>query len=113
MFKDAIGREWQLATAQVDFNMPERFKLSYVDKDGIHKTPVMIHRALLGSMERFIGILLEHYAGDLPLWLNPQHVKILPISEKFHGYCYDLKSKLDNAGIITEIDARNEKIGKK
>ena len=110
---DCLKRSWQCGTVQLDFSMPERFNLEYTASTGERKRPVMIHRALLGSMERFIGILLEHYAGDLPLWLTPQYPRILPISDKFISYCNTLKNKFENAGISTEIDTRNEKIGKK
>ena len=86
MFKDALGRETQLATIQLDFAMPKRFGLSYTDKDGSDKNPVMIHRAILGSFERFMMLLIEHFAGAFPLWLAPEQVRVIPISDKFTGY---------------------------
>lgn len=110
---DALGRAWQLSTIQVDFNLPERFKMTYTDKDGKDKTPFMIHRALLGSLERFIGVLLEYHKGELPLWLNPLQVKILPISDKFIKYADKIKRELDENNILSSIDIRTESIGKK
>ncbi len=110
---DSLKRSWQCGTIQLDFSMPERFELEYTDADGGKKRPVMIHRALLGSFERFIGIMLENCAGDLPLWLNPVHGRVLPISEKFVDYATDVQNQLFKAGLYIEIDARNEKIGKK
>jgi threonyl-tRNA synthetase len=109
--KDAIGRTWQCGTVQCDFSMPARFELEYVGADGNRHTPVMIHRALLGSMERFIGILIEHYAGDLPLWLSPEQIRILPITDKAGDYCQRVLAELDAAGIRASIDHRNEKLG--
>ncbi len=111
--KDSIGRSWQCGTIQLDFSMPERFNAEYTGEDGKKHKPIMIHRAILGSLERFIGIVLENYAGDLPLWLNPVQVKILPISKKFLDYCKDLQSMLLNQDIKVEIDSRDEKIGRK
>ncbi|KYP14841.1 threonine--tRNA ligase [Flavihumibacter sp. CACIAM 22H1] len=108
-----IGREFTLATNQVDFSQGRSFKLSYTTADNNHDTPLIIHRAPLGTHERFIGFLLEHYAGKLPLWLSPQQVKILPISDKFMEYAQSVKNKLKAAGIRVSIDDRNEKIGKK
>ncbi|MBF0431823.1 MAG: threonine--tRNA ligase, partial [Fibrobacteria bacterium] len=110
---DCLERSWQCGTIQLDFSMPERFELEYTDEDSTKKRPVMIHRALLGSMERFIGIMLENYAGDLPLWLNPVHGRILPISEKFNGYGKKIQQQFTAIGLQVELDERNEKIGKK
>lgn len=111
--RDAIGRTWQCGTIQLDFQMPERFELTYVDEDGEKKQPVMSHRALMGSMERFFGILVEHFAGRFPLWLAPVQVKVLPISEKFQDYAIKVTEELKANGIRAEFDERNEKIGKK
>lgn len=110
---DAIGRQWQCATVQLDFQMPERFKLTYVERDGSHKQPVMIHRAILGSLERFIGIIVEHFAGAFPLWLAPEQVRIIPVSDEHIGYAGQVKQTLLEAGLRVEIDGRNEKIGYK
>ncbi|MFP4013293.1 MAG: threonine--tRNA ligase [Chitinispirillaceae bacterium] len=111
--KDVLKRSWQCGTIQLDFSMPERFDLEYTDADGEKKRPVMIHRALLGSMERFIGILLEHYGGALPLWLSPVQCRILPISEKYTEYAEELRKKALEGGIRVELDDRNEKVGYK
>jgi threonyl-tRNA synthetase len=108
-----MGREWQCSTIQFDFNLPERFNLTYVDSTGTEKQPYMIHRALLGSIERFMGVLIENYAGDFPLWLAPQQVVILPVSQKFMDYAVKVRDALVAEGIRVEIDARDEKIGKK
>ncbi len=113
MVKDAIGRSWQLGTIQVDYSLPERFNLEYIDADNTRKRPVMIHRAPFGSLERFIAVLTEHCAGKFPLWLAPVQVKILPISEKFAEYATNILKTLKKADIRAEIDDRNEKIGKK
>ena len=113
ILRDAIGRKWQLGTIQVDYNLPERFDLTYIGEDNTKHRPVMIHRAPFGSMERFIALLIEHCAGKFPLWLAPVQVKILPISEKFLSYAENVLNKLKNADIRVEIDDRNEKIGKK
>lgn len=113
MAVDAIGREWQISTVQLDFNMPSRFKLTYTDKDGIDKTPVMIHRALTGSPDRFMGILIEHYAGAFPLWLSPVQVKVLPISEKHLEYATSIADKLKAQNTRTELDTSDESLGKK
>jgi threonyl-tRNA synthetase len=113
MVKDALGRSWQLGTIQVDYNLPERFELEYVDADNSRKRPVMIHRAPFGSMERFIAVLLEHCAGNLPLWLAPEQVKVLPISDKFGDYANEVAQQLRRAGFRASVDDRNEKIGKK
>ncbi|NTU68439.1 MAG: threonine--tRNA ligase [Chlorobiaceae bacterium] len=111
--RDAIGRKWQLGTVQVDYVMPERFDLSYIGSDGQKHRPVVIHRAPFGSMERFIGVLIEHTAGNFPLWLAPVQVTVLPIAEDVHDYARDVYAKLQSAGIRAEIDLRSEKIGKK
>ncbi len=113
MVKDAIGRKWQLGTIQVDYNLPERFELEYVGSDNQKHRPVMIHRAPFGSLERFIGILIEHCAGDFPLWLSPDQISILPISEKYNDYCEKVLKYLNNHDIRGFVDDRNEKIGKK
>ncbi len=113
MVRDAIGRRWQLGTIQVDYNLPERFELEYVDSDNTRKRPVMIHRAPFGSMERFIAVLLEHCAGKLPLWLAPLQVKVLPISDKYNEYAEKVVAILKEADIRAEVDDRNEKIGRK
>lgn len=113
MVKDAIGRRWQLGTIQVDYNLPQRFKLEYTDEDNTKKTPVMIHRAPFGSMERFCAVLIEHTAGHFPLWLTPDQVAILPISEKYNDYAKKVCRYLDNQGVRASVDSRNEKIGRK
>ncbi|KXB82429.1 threonine--tRNA ligase [Prevotella sp. DNF00663] len=113
MVKDAIGRRWQLGTIQVDYNLPERFKLEYTDDDNTKKTPVMIHRAPFGSLERFSAVLIEHTAGHFPLWLTPDQVAILPISEKYNDYAKKVAKYLDGQGVRATIDDRNEKIGRK
>ena len=113
MVKDAIGRKWQLGTIQVDYNLPERFKLEYTAEDNSKKTPVMIHRAPFGSLERFTAVLIEHTAGHFPLWLAPDQVAILPISEKFNDYAKKVRDYLDSANVRSYIDDRNEKIGRK
>ena len=113
MVKDAIGRQWQLGTIQVDYNLPERFELEYIDADGSRKRPVMIHRAPFGSIERFTAVVLEHTAGHLPLWLAPDQVKILPISEKYADYAEKVCELLKNSEIRASVDARNETLGKR
>ncbi len=113
MVKDAIGRRWQLGTIQVDYNLPERFKLEYTAEDNSKKTPVMIHRAPFGSLERFTAVLIEHTAGHFPLWLTPDQVAILPISEKFNDYAQKVRQYLDKQGVRAIVDDRNEKIGRK
>ena len=113
MVKDALGREWQLGTIQVDYNLPERFELEYIDADGSKKRPIMIHRAPFGSIERFTAVLLEHTAGHLPVWLAPEQVKVLPISEKFENYAKKVCDLLNNSEIRASIDARNETLGKR
>ncbi|MCR5245419.1 MAG: threonine--tRNA ligase [Bacteroidales bacterium] len=113
MVKDALGREWQLGTIQVDYNLPERFGLEYIDADGSRQRPVMIHRAPFGSIERFTAVLLEHTAGHLPVWLAPDQVKVLPISEKFADYAKKVCELLKNSEIRASIDDRNETLGKR
>ena len=113
MVKDAIGRRWQLGTIQVDYNLPERFKLEYTAEDNSKRTPVMIHRAPFGSLERFTAVLIEHTAGHFPLWLTPDQVAILPISEKFNDYAQKVRQYLDKQGVRALVDDRNEKIGRK
>ena len=113
MVKDAIGRRWQLGTIQVDYNLPQRFKLEYTAEDNTKKTPVMIHRAPFGSLERFTAVLIEHTAGHFPLWLTPDQVAILPISEKYNGYAQKVRQFFDKQGVRALVDDRNEKIGRK
>ena len=113
VLRDTIGRDWQCGTLQVDLNLPGRLGASYVDKDGSKKTPVMLHRALFGSLERFIGILIEHYAGKLPLWLSPSQAVVLPIAEDNNGYAKKLFEDLFKEGIKCEVDLRNQKINYK
>lgn len=109
--KDSIGRTWQCGTIQLDFQMPEKFDLTYIGPDGEKHRPVMIHRVIFGSIERFIGILIEHYAGAFPVWLSPVQVKVLPISEKYMDYAQKVKTQLEEADIRAELDEKNEKIG--
>lgn len=111
--RDSLGREWQISTIQLDFIMPQRFGLEYSDKDGQKKTPVMIHRALIGSPERFLGILIEHYAGAFPLWLSPVQIKLLPVAEAHIGAAQSLAAELKMAGLRVEIDEANETVGNK
>jgi len=111
--KDAIGRVWQCSTVQVDFNEPERFDICYIGDDGKAHRPIMIHRALLGSLERFFGVLVEHYAGAFPLWLAPTQVMVIPIADRHHDYAYKVKERLEQEGFRVEVDARNEKTGYK
>jgi threonyl-tRNA synthetase len=110
---DAIGREWQLGTIQLDFNLPNRFDLTYAAEDGSDKRPVMIHRAVLGSIERFYGVMLEHFAGDLPLWLAPEQVRVLPVSDRFLDAARAVREQLFAAGLRAELDERSEKLGAK
>lgn len=110
---DSLGRTWQCGTIQLDMQLPERFELEYVGADGEKHRPVMIHRVVLGSIERFIGVITEHFAGKFPLWLSPVQVTILPISERHHEYAAKLKAELEAAGLRVECDTRNEKIGYK
>jgi threonyl-tRNA synthetase len=113
MVRDALNRSWQLGTIQVDYNLPERFELEYVDSDNTRKRPVMIHRAPFGSLERFVAVLLEHCAGNLPLWLAPEQVKVLPISDKYNEYAQLIANQLKAVDIRAEVDERSEKIGRK
>ena len=113
VLRDTIGRDWQCGTLQVDLNLPGRLGATYIDKDGVKKNPVMLHRALFGSLERFIGILIEHYAGKLPLWLSPKQVAILPISQEFDDYAKKVSAELDKNKIRNIIDLKNEKINYK
>ncbi|MFH0988305.1 MAG: threonine--tRNA ligase, partial [Parcubacteria group bacterium] len=111
--KDSLGREWQISTIQLDFIMPQRFGLSYIDEGGKQQTPVMIHRAIVGSPERFVGILIEHYAGAFPLWLAPVQAKILPISEKFEEYAQTVFEELKKNNVRVELDDSAESLGKR
>ncbi len=111
--EDAIGRTWQCGTIQLDFQMPQNFELSYINENGEKARPVMLHRALLGSIERFMGILIEHFAGKFPLWLSPVQIQIIPVSEKFYAYAEDLRNKFKTKGFRVEIDERAEKVGYK
>ena len=111
--EDCLGRTWQCGTIQLDFQLPERFELEYTGADGEKHRPVMIHRVVLGSIERFIGVLIEHYAGAFPLWLAPVQVVVLPITDRAKEYAAGIEAKLKAAGVRTEVDNRNEKIGYK
>jgi len=111
--KDALGRKWQCATIQVDFAMPERFDLHYVDSDGVRKRPVMLHRVILGAIERFMGVLIEHYAGKFPVWLSPVQVLVLTITDEQDAYAGEVRDILVDADVRVEIDRRNEKLGLK
>jgi threonyl-tRNA synthetase len=113
MFKDAIGRQWQLATIQCDFNLPERFDLSFVNEKGEKERPVVIHRAISGSLERFMGVLIEHFAGKFPVWLAPVQATVLPVSEKFADYGKKTYDALVAAGIRAELSEANESLGKR
>mgnify|MGYP003335746165 CR=1 FL=1 len=113
MFKDAIGRQWQLATIQCDFNLPERFNLAFTNEKGEQERPVVIHRAISGSLERFMGILIEHYAGAFPLWLAPIQASILPIGEAHHAFAEETLTLLKAAGIRATLDADSESLGKR
>jgi threonyl-tRNA synthetase len=113
MVRDALGRKWQLGTIQVDYNLPERFELEYTGSDNAKHRPVMIHRAPFGSLERFIALLIEHCAGNFPLWLTPEQFIVLPISEKYEEYAKKLLESLNNSDIRGLIDMRDEKIGRK
>jgi len=110
---DAIGRCWQLSTVQFDFTLPKRFALSYIGPDGQPHQPVMLHRALLGSVERFMGVLIEHYAGAFPVWLAPVQAVVVPIAERHRAYAVQVKDRLVDAGLRVELDDRNEKMGYK
>ncbi len=111
--KDAIGREWQLSTVQFDFNLPERFKMTFVDNDGAEKQPFMVHRALLGSIERFFGVLLEHYAGAFPPWLAPEQVRVIPVAEAFNGYARDITALLREEGYRVSGDLGTDRLNAK
>ena len=111
--KDALNREWQLSTIQFDFNLPERFKMTYIGEDGKEHQPYMVHRALLGSIERFMGILIEHYGGAFPTWLAPVQVAVIPVSQNYFEYGKKVVAELKSKNIIVEFDERNEKIGYK
>ena len=111
--KDCIGREWQMGTVQLDFQLPQRFNLSYIDSEGNKKTPIMVHRAIFGSFERFLGILTEHFAGAFPLWLSPVQVKVMTIADAHNEYANKVRDVLEEAGIRVELDERSEKIGYK
>ena len=113
VLRDAIGRDWQCGTTQVDFNLPERFGAFYIDQESNKKQPVMVHRAICGSMERFIGILIENYAGHMPLWFAPLQVVVATITSEADDYAVEVARKLKNAGILVECDVRNEKINYK
>ena len=113
MVKDALGREWQLGTVQVDYNLPERFDLNYVGSDDKRHRPVMIHRAPFGSLERFIGVLIEHCGGAFPAWLAPEQVRILPITDGQVDYAREVEAQLQAADLRVSVDARNEKVGYK
>ena len=113
MVKDALGRSWQLGTIQVDYNLPERFELEYVGADNQKHRPVMLHRAPFGSLERFIAVLIEHTAGKFPLWLNPEQVSVLPISDKYNDYAKEVLNLLNNYDIRGIVDERSETMGKK
>jgi threonyl-tRNA synthetase len=110
---DAIGREWQLSTIQFDFNLPERFNLSYVGEDGQEHRPYMVHRALMGSMERFMGVLIEHYAGAFPAWLAPVQAMLIPIADRHVTYAHATAARLKEAGLRVEVDERNERMNAK
>src|SRR5581483_8598830 len=110
---DAIGRLWQLSTVQFDFNLPARFGLEYVAEDGSRKQPLMVHRALFGSVERFFGVLIEHYAGAFPVWLAPVQVVMIPIAERHAEYANKVAAQLKEAGVRVHVDARNEKMNAK
>ena len=111
--KDALGREWQCSTVQFDFNLPERFDLTFQDSDGERRRPYMVHRAILGSLERFFGVLIEHYAGAFPLWLAPNQATIIPIADRHSDYCEIIREALSNSGFRVEIDNRGERMNQK
>ncbi len=113
MVKDALNRTWQLGTVQVDYVMPERFELEYIGQDGQKHRPVIIHRAPFGSLERFVGILIEHFAGEFPVWLAPTQVAVLPISDVFIEYAREVYETLKDSDVRVELDDRNEKVGYK
>ena len=111
--RDAIGRDWQCGTLQVDLNLPGRLDASYVDKDGTKKIPVMLHRALFGSLERFIGILIEHYAGKFPFWIAPLQAMVIPVSDEFDIYAKKISKQIRDAGISCEVDLKNHNLNYK
>jgi len=111
--KDSLGRTWQCGTIQLDFQLPQRFGIEYIGADGEKHRPIMLHRVVFGSIERFIGILIEHYAGKFPAWLAPVQVKILPVSDKYMDYAKEVAEKLEDADVRVELDLRNEKLGYK
>jgi threonyl-tRNA synthetase len=111
--KDVIGREWQLGTVQVDYQLPQRFELEYIGSDNKAHRPIMIHRAPFGSMERFIGVLIEHFNGAFPLWLSPEQVRVLPVSEKFVGYAEQVEARLKQERFRVRVDAGNDRLGGK
>ena len=113
MFKDAIGREWQLATCQLDFNLPERFELSFVNEQGEKERPVVIHRAISGSLERFMAVMIEHVGGAFPLWLAPEQIKIVPVAEPFFAYAKTIQSKLEDQGLRCGVDESDDSFSKK
>ena len=109
--KDSIGRTWQCGTIQLDFQLPQRFDLEYIGEDGKEHRPIMLHRVVFGSIDRFMGILIEHYAGKFPVWLSPVQVKVLPVSDKYLDYAKEIMAKLYEEGIRAELDDRDEKLG--
>jgi threonyl-tRNA synthetase len=111
--RDSLGRQWQCSTVQVDFNLPERFDLTFVGEDGVRHPVIMIHRALMGSLERFFGCLIEHYNGAFPVWLAPEQAIVLPITDRVHAYAETVLSRLVEHGIRADLDRRNEKLGLK
>ena len=111
--KDALGRTWQCGTIQLDMSLPERFNLHYVDTDNERKRPIMIHRVIYGSIERFLGILVEHFAGRFPLWLSPVQAVILPMNDELTAYAESVKARFDAAGLRTEVDSRTESLNRK
>lgn len=113
MFKDAIGREWQLATIQCDFNLPEKFDLDFINEKGEKERPVVIHRAISGSLERFMGVMIEHFAGNFPLWLCPTQIAIIPVAEIHNEYAKEVNNKLTEAGFRVDLDTSGESMGKK
>lgn len=113
MFKDAIGREWQLATIQCDFNLPNRFELSFTNEKGEEERPVVIHRAISGSLERFMGIMIEHFAGVFPLWIAPEQVRIVPVGEAFNEYAENIFIEMKKAGIRVKLDDSSDSLSKK
>jgi threonyl-tRNA synthetase len=110
--RDAIGRKWQCSTVQCDFNLPDRFGLEYVSAEGTREQPIMVHRAIFGSIERFFGILIENCSGDFPLWLAPTQLKLLPVTDAIHEYCMDIAKKASKMGIRVEVDRGNERLAK-